>query len=412
MTQKQYSSTPRLKTKKRKWYVYLLTVFTSFCLLTTGIVLYIMKVNPEGPAYFSWTKDDAAKNMEEFIVLVAGLDEVAGVSRTDTIIVARVSMKDGYINAISIPRDMRVDIPGHRPEKINSAFARGGKDLLISTVEKFLSIRIDNYVIISLEAARKLIDAMGGVDLDVEKRLYYNDNAQNLHINLKKGFQHLDGDKAVQYARFRHDPKGDFGRIERQQKLISALSKKATSAEIILHVPSIIVELAKNKLVDTNFSSREILMLSKSGDSENERKIQTYMLPGEPAMINHISYVEPDRQEIPWMVSGILKGGYHPRNEHVSITLKNGCGSPMLAQNFKRRLEYYGFEVSDITNADHFDHERTTVIVRRQTSFANPVARLLDAEKVTDLQPDSLVHLEIILGKDKLKPLKGARVGS
>lgn len=412
MAQKQFSTTPVLKSKKRKWHVYLLTVFTSFCLLTTGIVLYIMKVNPEGPGYFMWNRDDVSKEMEEFIVLVAGLDSVEGVHRTDTIIVARISMKDGYINAISIPRDMRVDIPGRRPEKINSAFAFGGKDLLIKCVENFLGVKIDQYVIVSIDAAKKLIDAMGGVDLDVEKRLYYNDNAQNLHINLQKGFQHLDGDKAVQYARFRHDPKGDFGRIERQQKLISALSKKATSVEIITHIPSIVLELAKNKLVDTSFSNKEILMLAKSGEGDKERKIKTYMLPGEPVMINHISYVEPDRQEIPWMVSGILKGGYHPRNEKISIAVKNGCGSPMLAQNFKRRLEYYGFEVTDIANADHFDHQKTEVIVRRQTSFADPIAKLLDAEKVTDIQPDSIVHLEIILGKDKLKPLKGDHVGS
>ena len=397
-----YPTQPRLKTRKRRWYIYFLALFASFCLMTAGIVLYIMKVNP-GSVRISLSDDTSLNGKSEFNVLVAGLDAVKGVNRTDSILVAHVNLKDKFVTVVSIPRDMRVDIPGRRhKDKINAAYVHGGPELLVETVEELLGTRVNYYAVFRLDAAKSVIDAMGGVDLDVEKRLRYRDRAQNLNIDLEMGMQHLDGDKAMQYARFRHDAVGDFGRIQRQQKLISALARKAVSMDMLAHLPKVIIELSKNNLVETNFTLGDIRALMKNGDEQFSRNIHAFMLPGEPQMMGGVSYVIPDEREIPYMVGGLLRGGFQIRNSHLNVSVKNGCGSPMLAQKYKQRLEYYGFEVLETENASDFDYDKTLVVVRKKTEFADAVARLLNAEKVSDLQPDSIVHLEVILGKDKL----------
>lgn len=394
---------PRLKKQRRRpWYMIAVYFLIYFVLLIAGLTFYIMKVNPE-IITFEWNAEESKLDgIKEFNVLMAGLDAGFGGNRTDTLVVGHVSLKDEFANFVSIPRDTRVQIPGHRVDKINSAYAYGGTDLMIKTIEDFTGADINFYIVFRLDAAVTMIDAMGGVDIDVEKNLYYRDRAQNLYINLKKGQQHLDGEKAVQYARFRHDSMGDFGRIERQQKLLNALARKATSYEIIKHLPKIAFELVKKDHIDTNLTFKDAIILSRAYNDTIGSSIRTFQLPGEPMDIDGINYVVPDSEELPYMFGGILRGGYHPRNRLVNIIVKNGCGSPMLARKFKKRLEYYGFEIISTENAMDFDHDRTVVIVRRKTPFANAVAKLLVAEKESDLQPDSIAHLEVILGKDKL----------
>jgi polyisoprenyl-teichoic acid--peptidoglycan teichoic acid transferase len=392
------------KQKKRPWYIYVLTFLISFFLLTAGIAIYIWKVNPGEMSLLPWAKDrGAVGGLSDFNILVAGLDNVGDTRRTDSIIVAHISLKDKYANLISIPRDSRVEIPGvSHMDKINSAFARGESDLFVKTIEQFLGAPIDYYVVIRLEAAEAIINAMGGVDIDVEKRLRYHDRAQHLDIDLQKGFQHLDGKQAVGYSRFRHDATGDYGRIERQQKMIQALAKKATSFEIVQHITRLMLELIKQRLVYTNLTFSDGLVLARSIDDELYRNIKTFTIPSVPESIGGVSYVIPDQKEIPFIVSGLLKGGFNPRNRQVKIEVQNGCGSPMLAQIYKQRLEYFGFDVTNTDNATDFDHRNSLVVVRKRTPFANSVAKLLGAELVTEPDPNSLVNLEVVLGRDKL----------
>lgn len=395
---------PLVKQKKRPWHVYVLTFLISFFLLTAGIAIYIWKVNPGGIPLLIWSRERGSiGGLSDFNILVAGLDNVDDVRRTDSIIVAHVSLKDKYANLISIPRDSRVEIPGYsHKDKINSAFAKGEADLFVKTVEQFLGAPIDYYLIVRLEAAESIIDAMGGVDINVEKNLRYRDRAQRLDINLKRGYQHLDGKQAVGYSRFRHDAAGDYGRIERQQKMIRALAKKATSFDMIKHIPRLMLELVKQRLAYTNLTFSDGLVLAKSFDDEMDRNIRTFTVPSTPQTIGGVSYVIPDEKEIAYMVSGLLKGGFHPRNRLVKIEVQNGCGSPMLAQAYKQRLEYYGFDITNTDNASDFDHRNSLVIVRKRTPFAKSVAKLLNAELITEPDPESLVNLVVVLGRDKL----------
>ena len=134
-------------------------------------------------------------------------------ARSDSVFVVRIDKQANTLSVVSIPRDMRVEIPGHGHDKINTAYsykANGDLDLARKTVEQFLGVHIDHTVVIKPYAVEHVVDAFGGVDLDVERDMDYDDNWGNLHIHLKKGLQHLSGQQAVGYIRFRKDAEGKF----------------------------------------------------------------------------------------------------------------------------------------------------------------------------------------------------------
>lgn len=142
--------------------------------------------------------------------------------RTDTIMIMHVPLV-GTPTLVSIPRDSWVGIPGHGPGKINSAFAYGGSELLVQTVEEATGLQIDNHVEIGFAGIANTTDALGGVRLCPARR--YKD--ANSGLNVQKGCQIMDGQDALAYVRMRYaDPRGDLGRAERQQEFISAVAKR------------------------------------------------------------------------------------------------------------------------------------------------------------------------------------------
>ncbi|MCX7777628.1 MAG: LCP family protein, partial [Armatimonadetes bacterium] len=160
--------------------------------------------------------------------------------RADTIIVVSLCRSERKAYILSIPRDTAVLINGHGLQKINAAHSFGGPELLVEVLRDQLCIGIDYYARTSFEGFKKIVDAVGGVWLYVEKDMNYDDNWGNLHIHLKKGWQWLDGEKAHQYVRFRHDAEGDIGRTKRQRKFLEALAVRLTSPSVLPRLPSII----------------------------------------------------------------------------------------------------------------------------------------------------------------------------
>jgi LCP family protein required for cell wall assembly len=143
--------------------------------------------------------------------------------RSDTIVLARVRPVQREIVFFSIPRDTRVPVPGFGRTKINHAASYGGVPLLKASLEQWLRIPIDHWVVVDFEGFRRLIDRMGGVPVDVEKAMDYDDPSDGTHIHLVPGRQWLDGQAALDYARFRGDPEADGGRTRRQLQLLRAL---------------------------------------------------------------------------------------------------------------------------------------------------------------------------------------------
>ncbi len=247
------------------------------------------------------------KAKDKTTILIMGVDvrhDDAG--RSDTMMIATIDPKMDSASLLSVPRDTRVRIYGYGYDKINAAFAYGGEPLAERTVENFLGINIDHYIIIDVSSFVKIIDAIGGIDIDVEKRMRYEDpwdDNGGLVINLYPGVQHMDGQTAVTYVRYR-DSEGDIGRIKRQQKFMSACMEKIMSPAFIPRIPAVLREVID--AIDTDMTTRQLLELAGSLKSAKENGLETDMVPGYPLYIDEVSYWIPDIEELQYaMATGL-----------------------------------------------------------------------------------------------------------
>ena len=226
-------------------------------------------------------------------IVVMGCDiRKDDVGRSDTLFVVMLDKSKKNAALLSVPRDTRVKIKGHGWDKINAAFAYGGQKLTRETVQDFLGIKINNYVVVDFQGFKGLVDAVGGVDINVEKRMYYYDPYDGFEIDLRPGMQHMDGKTAMQYVRYR-DEEGDIGRIRRQQKFLMALYKHIASKNIIAKIPGVSKQIMS--MVKTDLSLKEMVELGNvMRDMVEKDGLKMSMVPGEPEYIDGISYWIPD----------------------------------------------------------------------------------------------------------------------
>lgn len=228
-------------------------------------------------------------------IVVLGVDERAeehDVGRSDTLFVVMFDTQTKNASLLSIPRDTRVRIPEYGWDKINHAYAYGGRELTQKTVEELLGLHINNYVMVDFKGFKGLVDAIGGVDIDVEKDMYYHDTWDGFTVDIKKGMQHMDGETAIQYVRYR-DEEGDIGRIKRQQRFIMAVYERISSADMLLHIPGLAQQL--NSMIKTDLPINDMLNLGKALHAMvREKGLSMAMVPGTPEYIDDISYWQPD----------------------------------------------------------------------------------------------------------------------
>lgn len=215
-------------------------------------------------------------------------------TRTDTMMLARVNADKKQVSLVSIPRDSKVYIAGSRGiDKINAAHAIGGPELAVQTVQDSFGIPIDNFIVINLRGVRDLVDALGGIDVYVEKRMHYTDRTAGLYIDFQPGPQHMNGKQAEAFLRFRHDHLGDIGRIRRQQQFIAAVTKKLREPGVVFKIPNI-VKLA-DQYVETDLNTNDLLTLAFFGKDLNMNSLRTATLPGHPGGVR-VSYwvIDPE----------------------------------------------------------------------------------------------------------------------
>lgn len=201
-------------------------------------------------------------------ILLMGVDargvKKGEVPRSDTMLVASLDPVKKKFYVFSILRDTYVSIPEHGKERINTAITHG-PNTAMQTVSDLLGIPIQYYVYTDFQGFIKLVDAVGGVDYEVEKDMVYKTKADGpeYDIDLKKGFQHLDGSMALQYVRFRHDATSDFTRTERQRGFLKAVADKVISTTAIIKLPSILAEVTP--FIDTNLTTSDMWKLATVG---------------------------------------------------------------------------------------------------------------------------------------------------
>ena len=197
-------------------------------------------------------------------ILVLGSDARPGEtsSRSDSILLLRVDPSRGQIAELSIPRDLRTEIPGYAPTKINAAYAYGGPPLAIRTVENLTGIKVNHVVLVNFQGFEKLIDALGGVTIDNPTKIISNE-FDGYHWRFGKGTLHLDGRHALAYSRVRENEvnaaDNDLTRGQRQQRVLSALASRLGSPSTLLHLPT--VGDALGDPLTTDLSSSDLMAL-------------------------------------------------------------------------------------------------------------------------------------------------------
>jgi len=261
--------------------------------------------NPNG-----WLVDETRIN-----ILLIGADtfeEGHDTGRSDSLIVTGIDLESGEISMLSIPRDTYVKIEGHGHNKINAAYSYGGIPLVRSTIEDLLGIPIDYYAKTDFAGFREIVDLLGGIDIDVDKRMYYH--TYDGLIDIKPGMQHLDGEKALQYVRFRHEAMGDISRTERQQKFLVAVYEAATSPENISRLPEVMSSLLKE--LETDLTNSQLTRLSSIARRFETENIRHSTLPGWFWNYNGGSYWKNNEEETTELVK-IYFSDYEPEPEAI-----------------------------------------------------------------------------------------------
>lgn len=238
-----------------------------FLLVGTGAGYYIASLS----SFFNEISDSSGEinaqdyrlnDAEPFSVLLLGLDHASSGNQTDTIMVATVNPEQESINLVSIPRDTVVYSETGAVERINAMYAIGGVEHITDVVEDMLEIPISFYAIADFQALIDIVNAVGGITVNSDFSFTVQDSEENSGaIEIEEGVQDLNGEEALGYARMRdQDPRGDFGRQERQREVISAILDELVSLNTLTNFNNILTSVAPH--VQTNITGRQSLMIA------------------------------------------------------------------------------------------------------------------------------------------------------
>ena len=234
-------------------------------------------------------------NKEPFSVLLLGIDTGddgrVEQGRSDTTIVATVNPRDKQTTLVSLARDTYVDIPGQgKQDKLNHAYAFGGASLAMDTVENYLNIPINQYVSINMAGLKELVNAVGGIE--VNNNLTFSQDGYDFTI----GKISLDGEQALSYSRMRYeDPNGDYGRQERQRKVIEGIVQKVLSLNSVSNYQEILTAVSDNMKTDLSFDDMKKIALDYRSAFG---KVKQDQLQGTGFMQDGVSYQRVDEQEL------------------------------------------------------------------------------------------------------------------
>lgn len=275
---------------------------------------------------------------------------------SDTMIVVTVNPKTNKTTMMSIPRDSMSQIwksetnNTKKIQKINSAYNIGNEESSVATTEKFLNIPIDYYVKVDFNSLTQIVNAVGGVDVDVPFSFSYGDTGQK-ESHFKKGKMHLNGKQALDYSRMRYeDPKGDYGRQLRQRQVITAIIKSAASAKTFTRYQKVLDSISSSMTTNLSFTDMQSMFLNYRGAAAN---IGSDHVQGYGSMINGSSYEVIPTKEL----------------QRASSKLRKQLGlSEEELDNEETRLntlnEDNGFSFNDTNN----QNQNYTIFTRNQTS--------------------------------------------
>ena len=323
---------------------------------------------------------------------------------SDTMLLLRFNPRTEELVVLSVPRDTRALVSGSLT-KINEANRQGGPALTAESVSNLLGgVAIDRYVRINVQGVEKLIDALGGVTVDVPKDMKYQDDSQHLYINLKAGRQNLDGDQALQFLRFRYDEHGDIGRVQRQQMMMRAVIEQTLNPATIGRLPKILSVIQSH--VDTNLSVEELLALVGYGAQTSRSDVQMLMLPGSFSSPQEYSrsYWLPNYSSIDTMVDqyfglNTLQTTEAASPAYLRVVIQDSTGDDVAVQSMVDTLYDSGYRNVIVGRSLNQPMTETKIVAQRgDRNSASLLHRFLGVgevrvESTGDLDSDITIQL-------------------
>ncbi len=296
--------------KKVHWgrVVFLLLFIGAMCygLFWASAWVYTSFINPPHSQVATQQNNELhqdEKLNESINILLLGIDDgdseaaESEPKRTDAMMLVSFDPEKNRVAVLSIPRDTKVILPGHAdPEKINAAYAYGGTLMAKQTVENLLQVPIHYYALANWRGFIDVVNLIGGVDIYVDKDMYYEDPYADLVIDIKHGFQHMDGETAGKYVRFRKDELGDIGRVQRQQKFMKAAAEQMFSIQNMSKISSLLATL--DKYIETDLNTLTLLKAANTFKIFGDDKVRTSMLYGKFDDESGVSYWDADEESV------------------------------------------------------------------------------------------------------------------
>ena len=374
MSFQQYPNTLYRRTTRRPSFLFGLVVFLcGFCFTLVSLNIYNPSLVPKNLRVLSLDK--------KINIVFLGCDEGSALwkGRSDTIILVSCNPYENTLNILNIPRDTKIKIPGRGIEKINFLNSVGGPMFTKECIEKLLGIHIDHYVIVNLQELNKIIDEVGGVVINVPQRMYYEDHAAMLKINLFSGKQILNGEQAIGFVRYRHDSLGDIGRIQRQQEFMRAVFRKLMDPVTFTKLPDI-VSLYKRTIL-TDLEPHEMIRIANFTRNIPAKNQKIVILPGDFSTRSTAGYWIPNQKEINKVVKNLFYEDHTLDKSHkykrintkdIKVSIFNGSHKdPSLIKKLVEKLKKYGYTI--LFTQDFEEHIITSKIYAQR---ANPEVAL------------------------------------
>ncbi len=426
---KDMSPPARSRRRRRAWAIVGIVVGVLLVAsVAYGLVLFSKagkindRVNNDSALQQELASEKASAPGEPFYMLLMGSDTRPGQTqqRSDTLMVARIDPKNKKIQMISIPRDSRVAIPGKWTTKINAAAVYGGPALVLKTVKQLTGLPITHFVNLNFNGFRDVVDAIGGVWIDVPFDIYDTKASAYgvAYATVNKGYQKLDGKHALTFVRTRHTmADSDYGRMRNQQAFIKALAAQALSLSNVFNAAGIVDAVASN--LDTDLTPLQLADLVLQFKGMKPADLESATAPSAPKYISGVSYVILDDAKFAAMIGRMKLGqpldpnGASPtptvtvKPADVKLTIRNGAGVSGLAKACSDFFLAKGFTIQETGNMAQSVYGQTQVIYQKgYEAQANFVRETLGFGNVI---PSAGMytfptHVMVVIGKDWKSP--------
>lgn len=360
---------------------------------------------------------EETENLEPISALVLGSSQ----NLTDTIMIAKYNPKTQQAYLISVPRDTFVGTSktsATASDKINSLYQGKYPEKTLAAINKLTGLNLQYYVVVDTDALKALVDAIGGVYFDVPIDMKYTDKKQNLYINLKKGYQLLDGDKAEQVVRFRHNQDGttysseygdnDIGRMKTQRNFLKTVMQQTLKPSNILKVGEFF-DIAQ-KYIKTNMPSDLLKKYIPSAVNFSTDNLETGSLPGTPQKCNGVWIFIQDTNKSNEYIAELNQKLLGDQDQNadstkenksdIKIEILNGSGKTSSLTKLTEALKNKGYKVSKVGKTN--STSKTSIINKGNISeqSVNEIKDVIGTGTITKSNSESSVDITIILGKD------------